>query len=924
MRPTAWLAIDLGTTHTVAVVGRGDQRPRALVFDDSPLLASGVFLDTDGVLHTGNDARRLSRTEPDRYEPYPKRRIDDGTVLLGERELPVGQLFGAILRRVASEAASMNPEGVVLTHPADWGPVRRAILTSAAAEAGFENVRLIPEPIAAAAYCTRELEQDIPDGGTVAIFDFGGGTFDVTVVQRGASGSWKPLATGGLDDLGGLDVDNAVVGHLGYVISERDPALWQRIDKPTDPVALRDRQLFWAEARAGKEMLSRTSTAPVALPGDALVNVHVTRDELTRLAEPLVARAIDETRRTLQRAEVKPADLSMMLLVGGSSRMPQVASALHSRLGIVPLVPEQPELPVAYGALLHAMDQADDVAPPPAASHAAAAPNFPPPPAASHAAAASDSSPPTSPPTSAPPSSTPPPPPPTASGPVSGSPSAPSVLIPTGTTQSSRRVAIPLMVILAVVLVAALIAGIGLLVDSEMDGRLGRIFAGETDTGETDAGDIDGGQTDGSHMASLFDHSLSGGGAAAVAATGDTVLVGDVALGETTITALSVPDGTQLWSESYELEPTELYLTTVGDLLIVDATSSATDGGDDVRAVVSLADGELMWKKPWSDRLDVAVYGSELVVEQRAGIYDNMALGIDLATGNEIWRERGPDGLFLNDEQRIHAMTYWDDGESGDGALLPTDESLYDNLVAGPTFVDLIPETGEGVLRDAATGESVSRGSLPLDGHRWTAFEDFAVGELSDDESPGRSVLAAYDVDGFSKAWELPLDVSSSIQLVKPCGPGLVCAAIDTSGSDDGYRTVAVDVATGKEAWSLAVEWSLSENWYTTADGILFGDQVFDTVDEAWLLDFDGGVVRSGETFVFSDAVRDGLVVFHTFSPDDPQIQQVVVVDTATGEETPPTDIGIERPEATVIAGGVVVVLTAGGVVKVFDSGFGG
>jgi molecular chaperone HscA len=102
------LAVDLGTTHTVAVVSRGGQRPRALLFDGSPLLPSGVFLDADGELHTGRDALRFGAAEPDRFESHPKRCVDDGVVLLGGREIRVEDLLAAGLRRVVDEAAALR------------------------------------------------------------------------------------------------------------------------------------------------------------------------------------------------------------------------------------------------------------------------------------------------------------------------------------------------------------------------------------------------------------------------------------------------------------------------------------------------------------------------------------------------------------------------------------------------------------------------------------------------------------------------------------------------------------------------------------------------------------------------------------------------------------------------------------------------
>jgi molecular chaperone DnaK (HSP70) len=341
------LAVDLGTCNTVAVVARGGSGPRALVFDGSPMLPSAVFLDRRGSIHVGRDAERLMVDEPARFEPFPKRRIDDGSVLLGDHEVPVADLLGAVLRRVAAEAALAGVPaagGAVLTCPVRWGRARRETLHHAADAAGFGAVTLVDEPIAAAWYCSSVLGQQLSPDRCLVVFDFGGGTLDVTVVRNDPGGP-AVLGTGGLDDLGGADIDAALVGALGH----GDPA-WHRLLAPRGPADLRDRQLAWTEVRAAKEMLSRATVAPVRVPG-ADRSSHLTRDELHRAAAPLVERAVEETARVLHRCGVAPAALGAILLVGGSSRLPLVASRLHARFGVAPAVPEQPELPVAYGAL---------------------------------------------------------------------------------------------------------------------------------------------------------------------------------------------------------------------------------------------------------------------------------------------------------------------------------------------------------------------------------------------------------------------------------------------------------------------------------------------------------------------------------------------------------------------------------------------
>ena len=133
------LGIDFGTTHTVATLATGPGAAQPLLFDTGPLLSSAVYAETDGRLLVGADAERSARLEPARFEPNPKRRIDDGRLLLGTREYQVVDVIGAVLHRVAGEAArvaGVGPDSVVITHPAAWGASRRAVLAGAAERAG--------------------------------------------------------------------------------------------------------------------------------------------------------------------------------------------------------------------------------------------------------------------------------------------------------------------------------------------------------------------------------------------------------------------------------------------------------------------------------------------------------------------------------------------------------------------------------------------------------------------------------------------------------------------------------------------------------------------------------------------------------------------------------------------------------------------
>ena len=377
------LGVDLGTSHTVAMLRHPDGRTRPLLFDGQPLLPSAVYLDTTGRLHVGADAVRLGHAEPGRIEPNPKRHVDDGSVLLGGgASVPVADLFAALLGAVAREAvatAGLLPPAI-LTHPAAWGAPRRGVLTEALGKAGWPaETRLVPEPVAAARYFAGVLRRPVPAGASLAVFDFGGGTLDVAVVRNeGAGPGGRPrfavTASGGADDLGGLDLDAALVEHLGKSLAGAEPEAWRRLTEPVTLAEWRARRQFWEDVRGAKEMLSRSSFAPVPVPGVEHA-VHLTRDELEAAVDPLVRRGVAEAASVIAAAGLAPTDLAGLFLVGGSSRVPMVARLLHSGLGIAPTVLEQPELPVAEGALAElAAPRARAVASVSAASSAAVAP----------------------------------------------------------------------------------------------------------------------------------------------------------------------------------------------------------------------------------------------------------------------------------------------------------------------------------------------------------------------------------------------------------------------------------------------------------------------------------------------------------------------------------------------------------------------
>ncbi|WP_406639299.1 Hsp70 family protein [Amycolatopsis sp. WGS_07] len=353
------LSIDFGTSSTVGVLAAFGRGPRAIEVDGSVTMSSAVYAEDDGRLVVGQDAERRARLDPSRFEPNPKRRIDDGELLLGDRTVPVVDAFAAVLRRMGEEAErqlSGVPGEVRLSHPAGWGAQRQQTLRAAAGKAGFGQVRLIPEPVAAAAHYATLRERGAPSG-PIAVYDLGAGTFDCAVVGAGT----QVLAEDGLPDLGSLDIDQALLVHIGRSVSHADPAQWQRLLRPQTTSDRRLQRVLLQDVRDAKESLSRHAHTEVPMP-DPFGDVLVTRAELEALVRPNLLRSAEMLAATIARAGLTPDRLGGVYLVGGPSRMPLLASLVGSTLGVVPTTEDQPETAVAFG--LHHVPVAPKAVPP--------------------------------------------------------------------------------------------------------------------------------------------------------------------------------------------------------------------------------------------------------------------------------------------------------------------------------------------------------------------------------------------------------------------------------------------------------------------------------------------------------------------------------------------------------------------------------
>ena len=344
------LGVDIGTTFVAAAIARDDQVEMVSLGDRSVATPAVVYLREDGSLLTGDAAARRAVSNPDRLGREFKRRLGDPTpVLLGGTSQPVTALLAALLRDVLTSVTDTEggkPERVVLTHPANWGPFRRGLFEEVPSLAGLDNPPTVTEPVAAAAHYASSHE--LRDGEVIAVYDLGGGTFDATVLRARDGGVEILGSPEGIERLGGVDFDEAVLSHVNHASGG-----------VLDDLDLRDPQTTVALARLrqdcvlAKEALSADTetVVPVFLPGRHF-DVTITRAELENMVRAPLETTVTALSRTLRSAHVDPSGLSAVLLVGGSSRIPLVAEMVAAEIGRPTLVDTHPKYAVALGAAI--------------------------------------------------------------------------------------------------------------------------------------------------------------------------------------------------------------------------------------------------------------------------------------------------------------------------------------------------------------------------------------------------------------------------------------------------------------------------------------------------------------------------------------------------------------------------------------------
>lgn len=353
------IGIDLGTTNSCVSVMEGGEPVVIANAEGARTTPSVVAFTKTGERLVGQVAKRQAITNPDRTISSIKRDMGtDRKVAIDDKNYTPQEISAMILQKLKSDAEAYLGEKVtqaVITVPAYFSDAQRQATKDAGKVAGLEVLRIINEPTAAAlAYgMDKDNEQKI------MVYDLGGGTFDVSILEIG-DGVFEVLATSGNNRLGGDDFDDRVIK---YLVEEfkKDSG----IDLSADKMAM---QRLKEAAEKAKIELSGVSTTNINLPfisadatGPKHLDITLTKAKFDEITADLVEATMEPTRRALSDAGLNPSDISKVLLVGGSSRIPAVQDAVKRFIGQEPHKGINPDECVAMGAAIQAGVLAGDV-----------------------------------------------------------------------------------------------------------------------------------------------------------------------------------------------------------------------------------------------------------------------------------------------------------------------------------------------------------------------------------------------------------------------------------------------------------------------------------------------------------------------------------------------------------------------------------
>ncbi len=375
------IGIDLGTTNSVVAVMEGGEPKVITNPEGGRLTPSVVAVGKNGERFVGQVAKRQAITNPENtifsikrfmgrkfFEVNEEKQLvpykvvtgsnAEACVVMGDKNYPPPEISAMILQKMRSAAEEYLGEKVekaVITVPAYFNDSQRQATKDAGKIAGLEVVRIVNEPTAAALAYGLDKKKD----ETIAVYDFGGGTFDISILEVG-EGVVEVKSTNGDTHLGGDNIDQRL---MNWIIQEFKKE--QGIDLSVDKMAV---QRLREAAEKAKMELSTVMESEINLPfitadasGPKHLNMRLTRSKFEQMVEDILQRSVAPCRQALADAGLKPTDIDEVVLVGGSTRIPRVQQIVRELFGKEPHKGVNPDEVVAIGAAVQAGVLAGDV-----------------------------------------------------------------------------------------------------------------------------------------------------------------------------------------------------------------------------------------------------------------------------------------------------------------------------------------------------------------------------------------------------------------------------------------------------------------------------------------------------------------------------------------------------------------------------------
>jgi len=350
------VGIDLGTTFSAVAYINLHGKPEVIPNREGERTTpSVIFFEDDGTPIVGQVARNQAIVEPSRTIRFIKREMGNPSYRMNidGKDLLPEYLSALILKKLIGDAEAYLGQSVtraIISVPAYFKDAQREATRQAAQMAGLDVLRIINEPTAAALAYGRD---KVHGHQTILVYDFGGGTFDVTIMRVEES-KFTILGTDGDAKLGGKDFDQRLVDHLAEEF-QREHGVDLRAERFTH-------QDLWDRAETAKRDLSfRANIAVTLTSGDKVLRVDLDRDKFLELTEDLIAETQACTERLLKATELTWADIDVILLAGGSSRIPAVRDMIKRVSGKDAAKDLNPDECVAIGAAIQTLVLADEV-----------------------------------------------------------------------------------------------------------------------------------------------------------------------------------------------------------------------------------------------------------------------------------------------------------------------------------------------------------------------------------------------------------------------------------------------------------------------------------------------------------------------------------------------------------------------------------